>query len=280
MKFDRDYLHSLLQSPLCFNGSVLKDYPPLDVHLFDTVASTNTAVWRLLDEGTEAGTVAIALQQLAGRGQWGRQWCSPVGGLYLSIALEPDLAIEHSAHLTLATVWGIATALRDRALPVQIKWLNDLVVDGYKLGGILTETRLQQGRITQAVIGVGINWRNPVPATGINLEMVQAQHTRTIDSLESLAAIVLLGCLGGYTHWQHQGVCSLVTSYQTLMTDLGRAIQVEGTTGEILGIASTGELHVRLAANATDQRDRYLPPGSIGLGYPTQPWQEQRNAQS
>ncbi|NJN87430.1 MAG: biotin--[acetyl-CoA-carboxylase] ligase [Leptolyngbyaceae cyanobacterium SL_7_1] len=189
MAFDLDSLKSRLQSPLSFNGRIW-NCPAINLHVFNRVASTNTTLWELLDQGAQAGTVAIALRQESGRGQWGRQWQSPVGGLYVSIALEPDLAIEYSAQLTLASAWGIATALRQHAIPVQVKWLNDLVVKDRKLAGILTETRLQRGKITKAVIGVGINYCNPVPPTGINLEMIQTQQqTSSIESLESLAAI-------------------------------------------------------------------------------------------
>jgi len=62
-----------------------------------------------------------------------------------------------------------------------------------KLGGILTETKVQQGRITKAVVGVGINWANPVPETGINLLSFQANQPAPIASLEMLAAVTLLG---------------------------------------------------------------------------------------
>lgn len=280
--FNLDSLKSKLQSPLSFNGCRVDrlDCPPINLQLFDQVTSTNTVLWTLLDQGAPAGTVAIALQQHAGRGQWGRQWHSPVGGLYLSIALEPNLAVEDSAQLTLASAWGIATALRQHSIPVQLKWLNDLVIQDRKLGGILTETRLQHGKIKKAVIGVGLNYRNPVPATGINLEMIQTQQqTPSIDSLESLAAIVVTGCLGGYCYWQDQGVASLLTHYETLMTRIGSGIEIDGRVGQIVGVAATGALRVRFGCpnEVTESIDRLLTPGSVQLGYanPPQPLSSQ-----
>ncbi|WP_256871928.1 biotin--[acetyl-CoA-carboxylase] ligase [Nostoc sp. TCL26-01] len=145
-------------------------YLPFSLHIFDCVASTNLTLWELIDKGAGAGTVVIATQQTAGRGQWGRQWVSPNGGLYVSVAISPQLAANYAYQLTFASAWGIAHQLRECGINVGIKWPNDLVLDGRKLGGILTETKINQGEITEAVVGVGINWSNPVPETGINLK--------------------------------------------------------------------------------------------------------------
>ncbi|MGH1392557.1 MAG: biotin--[acetyl-CoA-carboxylase] ligase [Trichormus sp.] len=146
------------------------DYLPFSLHIFNSVNSTNLTLWELLKQGAGVGTVVIATQQTSGKGQWGRQWVSPTGGLYLSVAIAPNLAANASYQLTLATAWGIADQLRQCGICVGIKWPNDLVLEGRKLGGILTETKVNQGKITQAVIGVGVNWSNPVPETGINLQ--------------------------------------------------------------------------------------------------------------
>ncbi len=88
------------------------------IHVFETLPSTNQKLWDLLDAGAKPGTVVIANQQISGRGQWGRQWSSPIGGLYLSVAIAPNLPAEHSYQLTLGSAWGIANALRDRGIPV------------------------------------------------------------------------------------------------------------------------------------------------------------------
>src|SRR5207237_8433934 len=151
-----------------------------------------------LNQGAKTGSVVIATEQTAGRGQWGRQWVSPSGGLYLSVAYAPKLEATNSYQLTLATAWGIAAQLQKCGVSVGIKWPNDLVLNGRKLGGILTETKVQKGQITQAVIGVGINWCNLVPETGINLELWQSsQNSRPIPSLEMITSTVLLGIESG-----------------------------------------------------------------------------------
>nr|WP_228035553.1 biotin--[acetyl-CoA-carboxylase] ligase [Oculatella sp. LEGE 06141] len=252
--------------------------------MFETLPSTNRTLWHLLEQGAREGTVVIALQQQAGRGQWGRQWQSPPGGLYLSLALSPTLAAEYGAQLTLCSAWGVATALRQFGIPVQLKWLNDLVIDGQKLGGILTETKIQHGQIAQAVVGVGINWSNPVPETGINLQTILNQHSLTrcsveaipsiqpIESIERLAAIVLQGLMAGYCRWQQQGIDAVLASYQALLTSMGRSIAIDNREGNVVGVTKAGELRVCLSSTATHSSgsastEVALKPGTVQLGY-------------
>ncbi|MBD2742909.1 biotin--[acetyl-CoA-carboxylase] ligase [Coleofasciculus sp. FACHB-1120] len=247
---------------------------PLSFHIFETLPSTNQTLWELLDQGATPGTVVIALQQTAGRGQWGRQWQSSTGGLYLSIALAPDLVATNSAHLTLCSAWGITTALRSYGIPALIKWPNDLILCKRKLGGILTETRVQQGRITKAVVGVGINWANLVPETGINLESFLEQQpieanalgTAIANALERLAAITLQGILSGYRHVSLEGIDALLPAYVELLSCRGRSVIVDGRSGVIVGVASTGELQVRLNSLGAAE-EICLQPGTISLGY-------------
>jgi biotin-[acetyl-CoA-carboxylase] ligase BirA-like protein len=144
--------------------------PDFQLHLYEQLPSTNETAWQLIDQGGGAGTVVIAAAQTAGRGQWGRTWVSPPGGLYLSLVLEPELPLPESSLLTLTSAWGIATSLGNLGLPLQIKWPNDLVSQGRKIGGILTESRLAHSptpghapQLQQVVIGVGLNWDNPLP---------------------------------------------------------------------------------------------------------------------
>lgn len=248
---------------------------PFSFHLFETLPSTNEAAWKLVNQGAGAGTVAIAAQQQAGRGQWGRQWSSPRGGLYLSLVLDPKLAVEFSAQLTLASAWGIATLLRSQGIPVCLKWPNDLVLHGKKLAGILTETRVQQGRITKAVIGVGVNWTNPVPQAGINLKSyLNSQSHASVHSLEALAALILHGLALGYQFWQREGIGTLLANYSTLLLGLGQVITVNGRSGIVAGISPTGELQMQLqhpsetqSATTASGQLILLKPGTISLGY-------------
>lgn len=242
----------------------------IHLHTFDILPSTNQTLWELIDQGATEGTIVIAAQQTAGRGQWGRQWQSGKGGLYLSVALAPNLQVSNSAQLTLCSAWGIAKALRGYSIPVYLKWPNDLLLLRRKLGGILTETRVQQGQIIKTVVGVGINWRNEAPDSGINLQsFCEQQFSSAVISLEMLAAIVLHGLLSGYQRWSEEGIESLLPSYLELLDSQGCHVIVDGKPGIVTGITPTGELRVSLTSlNSTEAASEIcLKPGTISLGY-------------
>ncbi len=248
-------------------GNFPRTEPFQALHIFETLPSTNQTLWELLNQGATSPTVVIAAQQTAGRGQWGRQWQSSLGGLYLSLALAPNLAASNSAQLTMCSAWGIATALRGYDIPVFLKWPNDLLLLGRKLGGILTETRLHQGQITKAVVGVGINWSNCVPESAITLQsFCKKQVSPAVTSLEMLAAIVVQGLNFGYQCWSEQEIETLLPSYLELLDSRGRDVIVDGTPGIITGVTPTGELRVCL--NSTKAPSEIcLKPGTISLGY-------------
>lgn len=241
------------------------------IHFFDTVSSTNTTAWNLLNGGIKPGCVVIATTQTGGRGQWGRQWHSPKGGLYLSLALTPRLEVAHGYQLTIASAWGIAQQLRDCGVPVGIKWPNDLVLDGYKLGGILTETKVKKELISQAVIGVGINWENSTPETGINLKNWQViQNSSIFVNLEELAAKIVRGIESGIHCLEQEGVDILLSRYVQLLVNIGERVYINSNPGIVIGVNQTGSLHVRMESQSSESvTTPYidLQPGTISLGY-------------
>ncbi len=258
------------------NKELNNTYIPFSLHVFNSVSSTNQTLWELQTQGAKAGTVVIATQQTAGRGQWGRQWVSCDGGLYLSLLISPQLEAVFSYQLTLASAWGIANELRLRGVPIEIKWPNDLVINGRKLGGILTETKVQKGLINQAVIGVGINWSNYVPETGINLQDWQtANHTQPFDAkffndLEDLTAGVLLGIDSGMECLFQEGINILLSRYLGLLSNMGEQVEINHGLGTIVGVTPSGELRVSMessSTNVTKGLEIFLKPGRISLGY-------------
>jgi BirA family biotin operon repressor/biotin-[acetyl-CoA-carboxylase] ligase len=250
-------------------------YLTYSLNIFDSLPSTNQKLWELVAQGAKPGCVVIATQQTAGRGQWGRQWISPTGGLYLSVAIAPKLEVANSYQLTLASAWGITSQLRKCGIPVGIKWPNDLVLDSRKLGGILTETRIHQSQITQAVIGVGINWQNPVPEIGINLQSWQTiQDFYPISGLETLAAIVLLGIASGLECLNNEGINILLPRYLELLTNMGDQVYVNNLLGTVIGVSPQGKLRLRMVEDDTNNDTHKLitpeiivEPGTISLGY-------------
>ena len=246
-------------------------FPP-SVRSFACLPSTNQTLWELLDRGAGAGTVAIARQQSAGKGRQGKSWISRPGGLYLSAALAPDGDAATSPMIALAIAWGIATRLRSLEIPVALKWPNDLILAGRKLGGILTETRVRSGKIVYAVVGVGLNWKNSVPETAIALHDLWrgwGTHPYPIGSLETLAAIVLGGIARGFCFLQARGAKVLAEACGALLTHLGQPVSIDGRWGTVVGIDESGALRVRFSELGGDEI--CLESGAIALGYPAMP---------
>ena len=137
------------------------DHPWRDLlQVHEALDSTNTHARELARQGAPAGTVIIAQAQSAGRGRLGRSFHSPADtGLYFSLILRPDCKPEHLMHLTCAAAVAACDAVeRSCGLRPGIKWINDLTLEGKKLGGILTELSFStDGRVSSAVIGIGIN---------------------------------------------------------------------------------------------------------------------------
>ena len=246
-------------------------YLPFSLHVFDTVSSTNQTVWELSKQNAKPGCTVIATRQTAGKGQWGRVWSSPEGGLYISVLIATEFAAKDTYQLTLASAWGIVDKLQQYGICVEIKWPNDLVLDGYKLGGILTETKVQQEKISQAVIGVGINWQNQVPETGINLTTWQTSaQCQAIESLEQLAATVLLGIESGIQCLSQEGINILLSRYLQSLVNLGDEVNLDWEIGTVVGVTTNGNLHVRMKTShskSVTAPEIYLQPGTINLGY-------------
>lgn len=211
------------------------------LHHFEVLDSTNTKLWELIEQGAQPGTAVIAAQQQAGRGQWGRIWDSSIGGLYLSVAIAPHIPADQTAQITVATIWGLATLLRHYHIPVWLKWPNDLLVYGKKLGGILIETCLQNHQVQSAVLGIGINWQNQVPEQAINLSTIlnpsPELDSSPIHSLEQLAALSLLGLEKGYLFWQIYGIHPILPEYLDLVKIYPQTSQpIRKDLGQRLGL--------------------------------------------
>jgi len=240
---------------------------PLSLYHLPVVDSTNARLWQLYQQGHLAPVAVCADRQTAGRGQWGRTWDSPLGGLYLSLLVELPQQLGPISPWVLATAWGIAAQLRGAQIPVQLKWPNDLLLRAKKLGGIKLETKSPRGSGAPLVIGVGINWSNPLPSTGASLQaFCHQQNLSWPDPLPNLTRLVLQGILDGLEVYQNQGIEAILERYHRYFAHRGREIKLEQGWGTIVGVTAQGELAVlRRSPGATSRM--YFPPGSLQLGY-------------
>jgi len=133
-------------------------------HYLQQTDSTNKVARRLAENGATEGEIVIAAQQSEGRGRLGRSWVSPADvNLYCSIVLRPKLVPAHAAQITLMAAVALADAI-SAFIPLEptIKWPNDILVDGKKLAGILTESSCTSERVEFVVLGIGVNLNFPL----------------------------------------------------------------------------------------------------------------------
>lgn len=130
-----------------------------NVHYEESVESTQKIAHRLDYEDAPEGTVIIAEEQLSGRGRMDRKWHSPkYTGIWMSIILRPIIPLPKAPQLTLLAAVAIAQAIEDlTGLVPEIKWPNDILINGKKVTGILTELEAEADRINSIIIGIGMN---------------------------------------------------------------------------------------------------------------------------
>lgn len=227
---------------------------PWQVNWYDTVDSTNTKAKALARDGAPHGTVLIAGAQTAGRGRMGRSFASPAGlGLYLSVILRPGCKAEDLMHLTCAA--GVAAC--DAVLSVSgcrpgIKWINDLVAEKKKLGGILTELSVDAGTglVSYAVIGIGINCNHrPEDFPPELRDIAVSLKTVTGKAVEiSRLAAALITALYAMDQTLLSGRDAMMARYRADCVTLGQQVRVIGQetrNATALDVDQAGGLVVR-----------------------------------
>lgn len=128
------------------------------VHSYDQVDTTQRIAHELAQQQAPEGTIVISEEQTQGRGQLGRNWYNPKRvNIAASVILRPNLPIREASKLTLTAASAFARAFNQLGLDVSIKWPNDLLMNGKKIGGILTEMQTEGDRIQAVILGFGIN---------------------------------------------------------------------------------------------------------------------------
>ncbi len=148
---------------------VYLDAPLANIFVYDCLASTNITASGLAQEGAPHGTVVIANTQTAGKGRMGRSFYSPAdNGVYMSLLLRPNLSAQSGPLVTTAAAVAVCRAIeKTLELNTEIKWVNDVLLNGKKICGILTEGLMdfESSTVGHMVVGIGVNvWAGEFPA--------------------------------------------------------------------------------------------------------------------
>ncbi|MGD0697803.1 MAG: biotin--[acetyl-CoA-carboxylase] ligase [Terriglobia bacterium] len=222
------------------------------VHYF-RIESTNDVALALAAQGAEHGTVVLAEEQTAGRGRFGRTWFSEKSsGIYVSVVLRPDLPPAAAPALTLLAGVAAHRAITAAAgLAADIRWPNDLLVNGKKVCGILTEMSAELGRLHYVVLGIGIN---------VNQQTMPAEIESAATSLrleggrfysrQQILVSLLKELDKYYRAFLDRGTEPIIRAWAEASSyAAGKKIRVHSRNGDFeavtVGLASDGSLRIR-----------------------------------
>lgn len=224
-----------------------------EVLYFDTIDSTNTKAQELAEKGYPSGTLVVADQQVSGKGRRGRGWVSPSGtGIFMTLMIKPDIKPNNASMLTLVAALAVAKAIKDvTGEDAKIKWPNDIVINGKKICGILTEMSAQFDYINHIVIGIGINVHNenfPEEISSMASSLMIEAGGKKFRRAEIIAQTMLHFEEYYEIFLQTEDLSALVGEYDELLVNMNKAVKVldpkEPFEGKAMGITKHGELIV------------------------------------
>lgn len=224
-----------------------------EVLYFDTIDSTNTKAQELAEKGYQSGTLVVADKQESGKGRRGRSWVSPSGtGIFMTLMIKPDINPNNASMLTLVAALAVAKAITsvtgEEAL---IKWPNDIVVNGKKVCGILTEMNAQFDYINHIVVGIGINVHNesfPEEISQMASSLMIEAGGKRFHRAQIIAETMSYFEQYYDTFLKTQNLSALVREYDELLVNRNKSVRVldpkEPFDGKAMGITPKGELIV------------------------------------
>ena len=221
---------------------------------YERVASTNDLAHQLAMEGASEGTLVLAEEQFRGRGRLGRTWLSErFAGIYASLVLRPGIEPREAPILNLAAAVAVSSGIRDVVgLATDIKWPNDVMVNGYKCCGILTEMSAELDKIQFVIIGIGINvnQRTFPPELENKASSLSLEAKKEISRIEILVA-VLKRFEDLYGEFSRQGRTVVLEQWiERSSYASGKKVSVESgarrISGVTAGLGEDGTLRIRM----------------------------------
>jgi BirA family biotin operon repressor/biotin-[acetyl-CoA-carboxylase] ligase len=223
------------------------------IYHFFRVDSTNRVALELAHAGEPEGAVVIAEEQTAGRGRAGRAWHSERAvGIYVTLVLRPKLAPVQAPLLTMMAGLSAYTAIQTHSgLAVDLKWPNDLLVRGKKVGGILTEMHAEPGQVRFVIVGIGLNVnQEKFPADlGALATSLRIESGRPQSRLELLVRL-LREFENDYNRFLREGSAAVIEHFTKVSSYAqGKRVRVsngkDAFTGVTAGLGPEGLLQVQ-----------------------------------
>lgn len=239
------------------------------LYYYEDTDSTNADAMRLGEEGAEHGTLVVANHQNKGRGRRGRVWQSPVGTtISMSFLVKPEIAPGKASMLTLVMALAVAKGIEEACdLSTAIKWPNDILVNGKKVCGILTEMKAEMDYIHGVIIGVGINvnvesFPEELQSMATSLILEKGRKVSRAEVIERVAE----NFEEYYEKFMETEDLSLLRDlYEERLISKGKTVKVLDPQGEYtgisMGITDTGELVVE----TQDGKEQQVYAGEVSV---------------
>lgn len=232
-----------------------------NVAFYESVGSTNVQAKLLAEEDAPSGTLVVAQTQTAGRGRRGRGWVSPPGhNLYFTLLLRPEINPDKASMLTLVMALAVKEAIETVCgIQAGIKWPNDIVLNGRKVTGILTEMSMQGEYIQHVVIGVGINVKQQefAPELAGKATSLEAELGKPVARALLLEKVMERFEEDYALFGERQDLSLLLKAYNAALVNCDRKVQVLDPAGEYVGTAKgineKGELLVVTSDNKLEK---------------------------
>jgi len=251
------------------------EFPGLEqrIHYFPEIGSTMDAARELAKKGAGEGTIVVAEAQTCGRGRLSREWLSPAGGIYLTLVFRPGISPAYAPRINLmASVAVAATIKKLFGLKAELKWPNDVLIEGRKVCGILAEMDAEMDVVNFVNVGIGINANTSIPQFEKTVTSLKDALGKEISRKNFLRALLmeierqqpLLMKANLLQEWKKLSVTlnkdvRIVAPGEVIV---GRAIDID-TTGALIVKGRNGSLKKAMAGDCIHLREE-TPNSDIG----------------
>jgi BirA family biotin operon repressor/biotin-[acetyl-CoA-carboxylase] ligase len=214
-------------------------------YYFDSIDSTQNQALKMAQDVANDGTVIVAAKQTEGKGRDGRKWMSPKGGIWISIILHPKFDISITTLFPIASSLALSLAIEKTfSIKPELKWPNDLTINGKKVAGMLVDVSLESNRIENLVLGVGINFDVNVKQIekslkgtpnfyGVSSLSDQKQNVKPIQ----LVQIFLLELEKIYKALNEKQIKKIISEWTSRSSTIGKNVELNTTDSKIKGKA-------------------------------------------
>ena len=217
----------------------------------ESTGSTQKIAHQLSNDDAPEGTVVVAEEQVSGRGRMDRKWHSPkYTGIWMSIILRPNILPARAPQLTLLAAVAVVQAMEEvTGLVPEIKWPNDILINGRKVTGILTELQAEADRINSVIIGIGIN----VNQESFPEDIEQTATSLLIEKGEAVSRTELIKSVFAqleklYSIYLENGFLPIKLLWESYAVSIGKTLKARTLTsvieGRALGITDDGVLKI------------------------------------